>query len=216
MDTQTLKLERRNLTGKKVKQLRRMGIIPVHVYGADIEPASLQVDGRELNRLLPQVGANIPVSVEYEGQSGENICFVREVQRHPVSDDVIHVDFMRVDVSRAVSAEVPLALVGTSIAVSQMAGTLLQSLQTLLIEALPMNMPAEIPVDISVLATLDSTLSVRDVSVPGDVSVLNDPDDAIIRVAAPRLEAEGFEDEDGEAAEGEAAEGEEGSEQSEG
>ena len=217
MDAHTLKLERREVTGKKVKRLRRAGIIPAHVYGADIQPASLQADERELNRLLPQVGANIPVSVEYDGQDGENICFVREVQRHPVSDEVIHVDFMRVDVTRAVSAEVPLALVGTSAAVSQMAGTLLQSLQTLLIEALPMNMPAEIPVDISVLSELDSSLSVRDITVPGDVSVLNDPDDAVLRVAAPRLEAETFEGEEGEAAaEGESAEGEEGAEQAEG
>ena len=216
MDAHTLKLERREITGKKVKRLRRAGIIPAHVYGADIQPASLQVEERELNRLLPQVGANIPVSVEYDGQDGENICFVREVQRHPVSDEIIHVDFMRVDVTRAVSAEVPLALVGTSAAVSQMAGTMLQSLQTLLIEALPMNMPAEIPVDISVLADLDSSLSVRDITVPGDVTVLNDPDDAVIRVAAPRLEAETFEGEEGESAEGEAAEGEGDAEQSEG
>lgn len=216
MDAHTLKLERREITGKKVKRLRRAGIIPAHVYGADIQPASLQVGERELNRLLPQVGANIPVSVEYDGQDGENICFVREVQRHPVSDEIIHVDFMRVDVTRAVSAEVPLALVGTSAAVSQMAGTMLQSLQTLLIEALPMNMPAEIPVDISVLTDLDSSLSVRDITVPGDVTVLNDPDDAVIRVAAPRLEAETFEGEEGEAAEGEAAEGEGDAEQAEG
>lgn len=211
MDAHTLKLERRNLTGKKVRQLRRAGIIPVHVYGADIEPASLQVGERELNRLLPQVGANIPVSVEYDGQrrDEESICFVREVQRHPVSDEVIHVDFMRVDVSRAVSAEVPLALVGVSAAVSQMAGTLLQSVQTLLIEALPMNMPAEITVDISVLSDLDSTLAVRDISVPGDVSVLNDPDDTVIRVAAPRLETqEEIEGEEGESVEGESEEGE--------
>ena len=208
MDAHTLKLEPRNLTGKKVRRLRRAGIIPVHVYGADIEPASLQVAERELNRLLPRVGANIPVSVEYDGQDEENICFVREVQRHPVSDEVIHVDFMRVDVTRAVSAEVPLTLIGTSAAVSQMAGTLLQSVQTLLIEALPMNMPAEIPVDISVLSDLDSSLAVRDISVPGDVIVLNDPDDAVIRVAAPRLEALDAEDEAGEGAEGESAEGE--------
>ena len=215
MDVQTLKLERRELTGKKVRSLRRQGIIPVHVYGAAIEPASLQVDERSLNRLLPSVGSNIPVSVEYDGQDSENICFVREVQRHPVSDTVIHVDFMRVDVSRAVSAEVPLTLTGTSVAVSQMAGTLLQSVQSLLIEALPMNMPAEIVVDISVLNALDSTLSVSDIDVPGDVTVLNDPNDTVIRVAPPRLETQ--EDDivqDGEPSEGETAESEGGAEES--
>ena len=218
MDAHTLKLDRRDLTGKKVRRLRRRGIIPVHVYGSEIQPASLQVDERALNRLLLRVGSNVPVAVEYEGQDSENICFVREVQRHPVSDEVIHVDFMRVDVTRAVSAEVPLTLIGTSAAVSQMAGTLLQSVQSLLIEALPMDMPAEIVVDISVLSELDSTLSVSDITIPGDVTVLNDPEDVVMRVAPPRLETQDeFEGEAGEGAEGEAAaEGEEGAEQTEG
>ena len=216
MDVQTLKLERRELTGKKVRSLRRRGIIPAHVYGADIEPASVQVDERTLNRLLPSVGSNIPVSVEYDGQDTENICFVREVQRHPVSDAVIHVDFMRVDVSRAVSAEVPLTLTGTSAAVANMAGTLLQSVQSLLIEALPMDMPAEIIVDISVLNALDSTLSVSEITVPGDVTVLNDPDDTVIRIAPPRLETLEDETAAGETPEGEAAEGEGGEDGAEG
>lgn len=212
MDVTTVKLDPRTVTGKKVRQLRRQGVIPVHLYGADIQPYNLQIDGRTLNRLLPQVGTNIPVSIEVEDQEMENICFVREVQRHPVTDEVIHVDFLRVDVTRTVSAEVPLTLTGTAPAVSQMAGTLLQNIQTLSIEALPMDMPAEIPVDITVLVDFETTLVVGDVEVPGNVTVLNDPEDAIVRVAPPRLEVETFEDEELE--EG-AEEGEEGAEETE-
>ena len=209
MDVQTLNLDRRSITGKKVRQLRRQGVIPVHLYGAEIEPVNLQVEDRTLNRLLPEIGANVPVSLEFEGQEMENICFVREVQRNPVTEAVIHVDFLRVDVTKTISAEVPLTLVGTSPAVTQMAGTLLQNVQSLSIEALPMDMPAEIPVDVSVLIDFDTTLLVGDVDVPGNVTVLNDPEDAIARVAPPRLEAE-FEDEDEEGVEGEEGEGEEG------
>ena len=209
MDVPTLKLDKRTLTGKKVRSLRRAGVIPVHVYGAGIEPATLQVDDRTLNRLLPQVGSNIPVSVEYEGQDEENICFVREIQRHPVSDTVIHVDFLRVDITRTVAAEVPITLVGTPPAVSQMAGTMLQNIQSLSIEALPMDMPAQVSVDVSVLVDFDVTLSVGEVEVPGNVTVLNDPEDVIVRVAPPRLEVE-IEEEGEELEEGEeAAEGEE-------
>jgi large subunit ribosomal protein L25 len=207
MDVATVKLDPRTVTGKKVRQLRREGVIPVHLYGAHIEPSNLQMDGRILNRLLPQIGANIPVSIELQGQEIENICFVREVQRHPVTDEVLHVDFLRVDITRTVSAEVPLTITGISPAVTEMAGTLLQNIQTLSIEALPMNMPAEIPVDVSGLIDFDTSLLVRDAVVPGNVTVLNDPDDAIVRVAPPRLEVETFEGEEGE--EG-VAEGEEG------
>ena len=209
MDVQSLTLDRRSVTGKKVRRLRREGVIPVHLYGAEIEPVNLQVDDRTLNRVLPQVGTNVPLSVEFEGQAMENICFVREVQRHPVTEEVIHVDFLRVDVTRTISAEVPLSLVGTSPAVSQMAGTLLQNIQSLSIEALPMDMPAEIPVDVSVLVDFDSTLVVGDVDVPSNVAVLNDPEDSIARVAPPRLEVE-FEEEGEEGVEGEEGEGEEG------
>ncbi len=213
MDVAAVKLDPRTVTGKKVRQLRQQGIIPVHLYGADIEPSNLQIDGRTLNRLLPQVGANIPVSIEVEDMDTENICFVREVQRHPVTDEVIHVDFLRVDITRTVSAEVPITLTGLSPAVTQMAGTLLQNVQSLSIEALPMDMPAEITVDISVLIDFDTTLFVGDVEVPGNVTVLNDPEDALVRVAPPRLEVETFEGEEGE--EG-AEEGEEGAEGAEG
>ena len=209
MDLQTLKLDRRTVIGKKVKRLRQRGVIPVHIYGADMGPENLQVDDNTLNRLLLQVGSNIPVSVEYEGQGDEKVCFVREVQRHPVTEEVIHVDFLRVDVTQTVSAEVPLVLTGSSLAVTEMAGTLLQNVQSLLIEALPMNMPAEVTVDISSLVDFDASIQVSDAFVPGDVTVLNDPDDTIARVAPPRLETE-IEEEEGEEVEGEEGEGEEG------
>ena len=209
MDLQTLKLDRRTVIGKKVKRLRQRGVTPVHIYGADMGPENLQVDDITLNRLLLQVGSNIPVSVEYEGQGDEKVCFVREVQRHPVTEEVIHVDFLRVDVTQTVSAEVPLVLTGSSLAVTEMAGTLLQNVQSLLIEALPMNMPAEVTADISVLVDFDASIPVSDVSVPGNVSVLNDPEDTIARVVPPRLETE-IEEEEGEEVEGEEGEGDEG------
>ena len=151
----------------------------MHLYGADIEPVNLQVDDRTLNRMLLQVGTNVPVSLEFEGQEMENICFVREVQRNPVTEEVIHVDFLRVDVTKTISAEVPLSVVGAAPAVSQMAGTLLQNIQSLSIEALPMDMPAEIPIDVSVLVDFDVSLIVGDVDVPDNVTVLNDADETI-------------------------------------
>ena len=118
-------------------------------------------------------------------------------------------DFLRVDITQTVAAEVPIILVGASPAVSQMAGTLLQNIQSLSIEALPMNMPAEVTVDISSLVDFDTTLSVGDVEVPANVIVLNEPEDVIVRVAPPRLEVEVVEE--GE----ELEEGEEGAEDEE-
>ena len=101
----------------------------MHVYGTNEAPQSLQGDIRVLNRLIPQIGTNIPVSVEVEGS--DSICFVREVQRHPVTEDLLHVDFIRVDVSQVTQAEVPVLLVGEAPATRQ-GGTLLLQLQTIL------------------------------------------------------------------------------------
>ena len=107
MDVLSLRLSRRVLTRKKVKTLRRRGVVPVHVYGTKATPIALQVEAPILRRILPRVGTNIPLSVEIEGQEGSSICFVREIQRHPVTEDLLHVDFMRVDVSQTIRSEVP-------------------------------------------------------------------------------------------------------------
>jgi large subunit ribosomal protein L25 len=189
MEVHSVKLSSRTLTGKKVNVLRRQGLVPVHVYGVQIEPASLQVENRTLIRLLAQVGTNVPVSVEYEGGNKENICFVREVQRHPVTEDIIHVDFLRVDVSQRITTDVPLVLEGAPPGVTQMGGVLLQNLQSLRVEALPMEMPSSIPVDITILDDFEKTIVVGEITVPGDVAVLNDADEMIARVTAPRIEA---------------------------
>ncbi|MXY45904.1 MAG: 50S ribosomal protein L25 [Chloroflexi bacterium] len=191
MDVHSLSLSQRTVTGKKVKQLRRQGILPVHMYGSGIDAQSLQGTAGELRRLLPQVGTNVPVSVEVEGSDQENICFVREVQRHPVTEDLLHIDFMRVDVTQTISAEVPITLVGSAPA-TQQGGTLLQSLTSLLVEALPMDIPASIEADIGGLDDFDKSIVVSDLSVGDNVTILTDSDEFVARVAAPRVEADDF------------------------
>ena len=191
MDVHSLSLSQRTVTGKKVKQLRRQGILPVHMYGSGIDAQSLQGTAGELRRLLPQVGTNVPVSVEVEGSDQENICFVREVQRHPVTEDLLHIDFMRVDVTQTISAEVPITLVGSAPA-TQQGGTLLQSLTSLLVEALPMDIPASVEADISGLDDFDKSIVVSDISVGDNVTVLTDSDEFVARVAAPRVETDDF------------------------
>ena len=117
MDALTVKLSARGVRGKKVKRLRRDGMVPVHLYGRETDSQALQVEAGVLRRLLPNAGRNVPVTVEVDGQDGDNVCFIREVQRHPVTEEVLHVDFMRVDVSRVVRVRVPVILEGEAPAV---------------------------------------------------------------------------------------------------
>ena len=214
MDVQSLGLSQRTVTGKKVKQLRKQGILPVHMYGSGIESQSLQGSAGELRRVLPRVGTNIPVSVQVEGSDDENICFVREVQRHPVTEDLLHVDFIRVDVTQTISAEVPITLVGSAPA-TQQGGTLLQPLTSLLVEALPMDIPASVEADVSDLDDFEKSIVVSDIAVGDNVTVLTDSDEFVARVSPPRVEAEDAFDISDEEYDEEAADDDEGAEEEE-
>ena len=189
MDVQNVKLEARTVIGKKVKRLRKQGILPVHVYGTSVPPVALQGDLRMFRKLIPQVGTNRPVSIEVEGQEGQDLCFVREIQRHPVTEDLLHVDFIRVDVTQTTRAEVPITLVGDAPA-TRLGGTLLQPLQSILVEALPMNIPASLDVDVTGMDDFEKAIYVRDVAVGANVTVISDEGDMVARVIPPRVEAE--------------------------
>ena len=210
METLSLKLSPRTVTGKKVRFLRREGIVPVHFFGRGAASQAMQIDAGVLRRVLPQAGTNVPVIVEVEGQDGESVCFVREVQRHPVTDELLHVDFLRVDVSQTIVVEVPIILDGEAPAVQSMDGTVLQPLQAIEVEALPMNVPAAFHLDVSGLDDFEKSLRVGDIQVSSDVTLLRDAGDMIARVAPPRIE------EEPEVAEEEAEELEEGMEPEEG
>ena len=212
MESETLALSQRSVLGKKVKRLRRQDITPAHMYGSGIEAQALQGDGAALRRLLPRVGTNIPVSVQVEGSDAENICFVREVQRHPVTEDVLHIDFIRVDVTQTISAEVPITLTGVAPA-TQQGGTLLQPLTTLLVEALPMNIPASIEADVSGLDDFEKSIVVSDIAVAANVTVLTDSDEFVARVSPPRVEVDDFAAADDEEGVDETAGGEEAAEE---
>jgi large subunit ribosomal protein L25 len=190
MDGITLTATPRTVTGKKVKVLRRDGVVPIHMFGRGIESQSLQADSRTLSAVLPQAGTNVPITIDVDGQDGDNVCFVRQVQRHPVSEALLHVDFQRVDISRKVSAEVPLLVEGVSLAVEEMEGTLLQTLSSISVEALPMSMPASFTVDVSILDDFDKTIRVATLQTDEDVTILNDGEEMIATVVRPRVEEE--------------------------
>ena len=215
--TPSIKLSSRKITGSKVRALRQQGIIPVHVYGWNIAPQTLEAKAQTLHRVLPQVGTNVSLSVEIEGQQGENICFVREIQRHPVTEEILHVDFLRVNVARTIRSEVPIILLGNAPAVRDLGGTLLQQLQTLTVDSLPMDVPATMELDVSDLDDFEKTLTVADLSITSKIEVVTRAEEMIAKVAPPRVEVAEEEPEEGEdlVAEGEGDTGEESSEATE-
>ena len=190
-----IKLSKRSIHGKKVANLRRTGIMPVHLYGGDSESLSLQGDSAELNKLLPRIGMNIPVSVIVDDDNSKQICFVREVQRHPLTENILHVDFLRVDVKSKITASVPIEILGDSPAVRLLGGTVIQNMQGITVEALPLNVPELISIDISSLEDFETAIHISDISVGDDVTIVNPSDALVVRVSPPRVEVEEVSDE---------------------
>ena len=208
MDGLSLTVLPREITGKKVSTLRRDGITPVHLYGSGIDSQSLQADTATIGKVITQAGTNVPVNIVIEGQNSENICFVREVQFHPVTERLVHVDFIRVDVTKPIRANVPINIDGLAPAVRNLGGTLLQPLQSVTVEALPMDIPISYTLQADILVDFETNLYVRDLEISETVEIINDDDDLVAGVVAPRIEREisaidsEAEDTDGDSAEG--------------
>ena len=180
----TLPVQPRTVLGKKVNKLRRAGLTPVHMYGSGGEPQALQVDTQVLRRVLTHAGHNRPIEVVTEGSAVRSLTFVREIQFHPLTLEVLHVDLFRVDADITTTVDVPLELEGDSPAV-RLGGSLIQNLHTVQVEARPLDVPGSIIVDVSVLNDFDKSIRVSDLTVPDGVTVLTDGEQMVAHVAAP-------------------------------
>jgi large subunit ribosomal protein L25 len=190
MDTVSLDVSPRGTLRKKVKALRRTGMVPLHLYGKGMPSKALQADGSTVSKIVRQVGHNIPLYLKLEGTMEQDLVFVREIQHHPVTNRILHVDFFRVDATTKTVGEVPVVLFGEAPAIRVHRGVLMQTLHTLSVECLPMEMPERIQIDISGLEELDQGIRVSDYDPGSGIAILTDPEELIVRVGAPRI-AEG-------------------------
>lgn len=212
-DNILLSVQSRTTFGNHNKALRRTGVIPVHVYGQGKDPLSLQVALAELRSTLREAGATTPVTVKVDG-GDESVTLVRDIAVHPVSGDILHVDFMRVDIAETVQAVVPLTLINDEEApgIRGGAGVVTQAIYEISVLAKPFDIPNEIMVDSLVLVDLEAEIKAGDLVMPPGVTLDSDADARIAWIQPPRVaeevtpvdEGEGEESEAGdEAAEGE-------------
>ena len=196
----SLELSPREVLGKKVKRLRRQGVIPVHLYGPGVDPQPLQCETTKLVDVLVRAGGNTAVTVTVQGGQETHLAFAREIQWDPRRDDILHVDFLAVDASRPVSAQVPITLIGDSPGARTAGGTVMQQLRDLNVEALPLEVPRELELDLSMLTEPDGVLRAADIVIPGNVTLLTDPEDVVVRIEVLRaVEEEVFTEEGAEA-----------------
>ena len=185
-----LELEPRNVLGKKVRQLRRAGIIPIHLYGPGVESRSLQCQSQRLIQALALAGGNTPISISIQGEPGDQLAFAREIQWDPRRDDIFHVDLLVAEANRPVSAQVPIVLIGESPGAKTARGTIMQQLRQLDVQALPLEMPSQAEVNLALLTEPDSVIRAADISLPSNVTVLTDLEVVVVRIELPRVEVE--------------------------
>lgn len=191
--------ETRTLLGKAVSRLRREGILPANIYGRGLESTAVQIASRDVRTLLHEQGINTLINLQVSGEAQPRPVVVRKVQRHPVSHQVEHVDFYQVDLARPIQGPVPIVLIGEAPAVHTYKALLLQGADSVMVEALPAQMPSHVEVSVEGLTELDSLTTVADLELPAGVTILTAPEVVLAQISRPR----GTVSEDGDLAEGE-------------
>jgi large subunit ribosomal protein L25 len=181
----SLNVKIRKETGKRTGTLKENGRIPAVVYGHKVKNLLLDIDYKDFQKVLREAGESSLVELNIDGEKEKKSVLVHEIQKDPVSDKFIHVDFFQASLTEEVEVEVPVVLEGTSLAVKDLGGTLVKNISELGVKALAKNLPHEIKVDISVLNTFDDHILVKDLAISKDVKVLAKPDEIVVSVAAP-------------------------------
>ena len=211
METNLIATVRENSGSAQSRRSRGEGNIPAVVYGLGMEPVSVEINAREFtNALKTEAGSNVIFNLEIGKE--KYTALAREIQKHVYRNEFLHVDFVQVDLSQTVDADVQVNFTGIPMGVKEEGGVIQTVNSTITITALPTNIPTSLDLDISGLNVGDN-LAAADVDLPEGVELANDEDDSIlITITIPRAAVE--EEEEIEGLEGE--EGEEGEEGAEG
>lgn len=186
MEEIVLKAEKRTVIGKQVKAIRRQGKLPAVMYGGRIGPTPIELDTRTTAKLLTQTSASklITIMLDEEGHK----VLVRDIQYDVIYHTPIHVDFLKVEMDTAIRTFVPIDLVGEAPAVKEFNGVLTHGLMEIEVEALPMDLPDHVDVDLGVLKEIDSVITVGDIYIGKGVKVLTDLDEVIVQIVPQEAE----------------------------
>ena len=187
MNKLTLKAEVRKISGRKVKNLRKDGILPGNISGKKIKSEAVQVVFKDFDKVYKEAGETGLVTLEIGKE--EKPVLIHNLQVNPVSDVPVHVDFLQVDLKEKVEADVPVELIGESPAEKQALGTVVQYINEIKVEALPMDLPEKFEVDTTELSEVDQAIYVKDLKVDrAKVDIKTGPDEIVVKVEPPQKE----------------------------
>ncbi|MEK7632082.1 MAG: 50S ribosomal protein L25 [Patescibacteria group bacterium] len=187
----TLQLQAASRTTSKTERakLRTAGNIPAVLYGHGIANLTLALPKVIFEKTYLQAGESTLIDVVVDGKAPVK-ALIQDVDRHPITGDILHVDFYQVRMDEKITNDVPVVFAGESPAVKALGGILVKNLTALPIRCLPADLPSAIEVDIRALENFESRITVADLAIPAGVEVLAKPEDVVAIVEPPRSEEE--------------------------
>ncbi|MBA7520226.1 General stress protein CTC [subsurface metagenome] len=182
MEQIELQATTREMFGKKVRFLRRQGVIPIHLFGHNVESVALQCDAAQLQRVLAQAGKTRLINLKLDRAKRPRNVVVREVQRDLRTGGLLHVDFYQLRMAEKIKVDVPIVLVGEAPALKSKENTLSQELNSLTVECLPKQIPANVGVDLSPLTEAGQAIRVKDLVLDEEVTILSNPEVLVVKV----------------------------------
>ncbi len=177
-----LNAQLRTVMGSKVKQIRKSGFIPAVLYGKGQDSIAIQVPNKDFNKTFREAGESTLIYVNIDGQTYPTI--IHDIARHPASNDIIHADFYKVNLSNKIKTKVPVAFIGESQAVAD-GGIFIRNVNEVEVEALPQDLPHEITFDMASLVAFGDQILLKDAKIDSKVEVIGHADEIVATVQAP-------------------------------
>jgi len=205
-----LKVQKRKILGRKVKNLRTEGILPANIFGKKVKSTSLQISLKEFLNIFEEAGETGVIYLTIEGEKESRPVLISNIQKSPVLGEALHVEFRQIDLTEKVEVAVPVEFIGEAPAVDK-GGIVVHLLDEVKVEALPNDLPDKIEIDISTLEEIGQGIIIKDLKIDREkIKVLDDENQLVVQTEEPAKEEEPTpvpaEGEEGETKEGEEGE----------
>ena len=184
-----LSSDKRKIIGRKVKSLRKEGLVPANVFGKKIKSLAISVKSLDFRKVFSKAGATGIIYLEITGEKEPRPVLVSDIQKHPLNGSLLHIDFRQVDLTQKVKAEVPIKITGESLAVKDKNGVLVSVLSQVMVEALPADLPEALEISIQGLTEIGQSLHVKDINVDkSKVKIEAAEDETVVIIQEPKVE----------------------------
>ena len=180
--------EEKDLGKNQSRRLRSKGLVPAVLYMKGKKSIPVMVSPKKLIEILTSdTGENTIFSLQIAGKSSKETVMIKDFQKDPVTERIIHADFIKIDLQKAIQVKVPVHPVGTAAGVKQQSGILDIIIREIDISCLPADIPESVEIDVSELL-IGQHLSIKDLKVSDKIKILDDPEQTVVVVSAPRIE----------------------------